>query len=57
LAVRVLADKACSSTTNRAVLARQGLKSGDYVPGGTEPSAERPAEEIQPACGEATLGH
>ena len=56
-AAHVLADKACSSETNRAALARQGLKSGDHVPGGTEPSARRLAEEIQPAGGEATLGH
>ena len=56
-AVRVLADKACSSETNGAVLARQGLKSGDHVPGGTEPSARRLAEEVQPSGGEATLDH
>jgi len=56
-AVRVLADKACSSETNRAALARQGLESGDRVPGETEPSAKRLAEEVQPAGGETTLDH
>ncbi|MBC6403844.1 MAG: hypothetical protein GDA35_09510 [Hyphomonadaceae bacterium] len=51
-AVRVLADKACSGETNRAVLARQSLKSGDRISGETEPSAKRLAEEVQPSGGD-----
>ncbi|MBC6402096.1 MAG: hypothetical protein GDA39_08685 [Hyphomonadaceae bacterium] len=40
------AEQACSGTTNRAALARQGFKSEGHVPGATEPSAERLAERF-----------